>query len=123
MQTDTSSSPFESVSMKLVAAAVIVVCLLLGLAGLILPLVPGLLFIAVAAFVAARLSPRFAGVLRENEYLRGYLDQAERVAGVPFAQKVQVVGLLLVKMLIDGIELLVTGVMKLLRAADRASAR
>lgn len=123
MQTDTSSPSFDGISMKLVAAAVIAVCLLLGLAGLILPLIPGLLFLAIAAFVAARLSPRFAGILRENERLRGYLDQAERVAGVPFKQKVQVVGLLLVKVLIDGVELLVAGVMKLIKAVDRATAR
>lgn len=122
MQTETSPS-FESVSMKLIAAGVIVVCLLLGLAGLILPLIPGLLFLVIAAFVAAKLSPRFASILRENEMLRGYLDQADRVAGVPLAQKIQVVGLLLLKMVIDGVALLVAGVMKLIKAVDRASAR
>lgn len=122
MQTETSPS-FDSVSMKLIAAGVIVVCLLLGLAGLILPLIPGLLFLVIAAFVAAKLSPRFAGILRENEMLRGYLDQAERAAGVPLAQKIQVVGLLLLKMAIDGVALLVAGVMKLIKAVDRASAR
>lgn len=123
MQTDTPSPSFDSVSMKLIAAGVIVVCLLLGFAGLILPLVPGLLFLVIAAFVAAKVSPRFASILRENDTLRGYLDQAERVAGVPLAQKIQVVGLLLLKMLIDGVALLVAGVMRLIKAADRASAR
>jgi len=122
MQTETSPS-FESVSMKLIAAGVIVVCLLLGFAGLILPLIPGLLFLVIAAFVAARWSPRFASILRENEMLRGYLDQADRVAGVPLPQKIQVIGLLLLKMIIDGVALLVAGVMKLIKAVDRASAR
>ncbi len=122
MQTQTSPS-FDSVSMKLIAACVIVVCLLLGFAGLILPLIPGLLFLVMAAFVAAKLSPRFASVLRENETLRGYLDQAERAAGVPLAQKIQVVGLLLLKMVIDGVALLVAGVVKVIKAVDRASSR
>jgi uncharacterized membrane protein YbaN (DUF454 family) len=123
MQTDTSSPSFDGISMKVAAAAVIAVCLLLGLAGLILPLVPGLLFLALAAFVAARMSPRFARILRENGCLRGYLDQAERVAELPFKQKSQVLGLLLLKVLIDGVELLVAGVMKFIRAVDRATAR
>jgi uncharacterized membrane protein YbaN (DUF454 family) len=124
MQTDTSSSPsFDNLSTKLIACGVIVVCLLLGFAGLILPLIPGLLFIAIALFVAAKLSPRFAAVLRENETLRGYLDRADRLAGVPLAQKIQVVGLLLLKMLIDGVALLVAGVMKLVKAAEGLSAR
>ena len=121
MQTD--SHPFDNLSTKLVACAVIVACLLLGLAGLILPLIPGLLFIAVAAFVAAKVSPRFAAVLRENDQLRGYLEQAERIDGVPLPQKLQVIGLLLLKMLIDGVALLVAGVMKLVRAAEGMSAR
>lgn len=121
MQTD--SHPLDNLSTKLVACAVIVACLLLGLAGLILPLIPGLLFIAVAAFVAAKVSPRFAAVLRENELLRGYLEQAERIDGVPLPQKLQVIGLLLLKMLIDGVALLVAGIVKLVRAAEGMSAR
>ena len=87
MTTDTSTptSTFDCFSTKLIACAIIVACLLFGLAGLILPLVPGLLFIAIAVFVAAKLSPRFASMVRENETLRGYLDQADRIAGVPVA--------------------------------------
>ena len=123
MQTDTSSPSFDNLSTKLIACGVIVVCLLLGLAGLILPLIPGLLFIAIAVFVAAKLSPRFATMVRENDTLRGYLDQADRIAGVPGAQKIKVVGLLFLKMLIDGVALLVAGVMKLVKAAEGLSAR
>lgn len=123
MSTDTSTSTFDCFSTKLIACAIIVACLLFGLAGLILPLVPGLLFIAIAVFVAAKLSPRFAGMVRENETLRGYLDQADRIAGVPLPQKIQVIGLLLLKMLIDGVALLVSGIMKLVKAAERMSAR
>ncbi|HUQ53568.1 MAG TPA: DUF454 family protein [Gammaproteobacteria bacterium] len=120
----TNETPmFDSLSTKLIACAIIVACLLLGLAGLILPLIPGLLFIAIAAFVAAKLSPRFAAFVRENDTLRGYLDQADRIAGVPLAQKIQVSGLLLLKMLIDGVALLVAAVMKLVKAAEGLSAR
>ncbi len=121
MTTDTH--PIDNLSTKLIACAVIVACLLLGLAGLILPLIPGLLFIAIAAFVAAKVSPRFAAMLRENGMLRGYLEQAERVANVPLPQKIQVLGLLLLKMLIDGVALLVAGVIKLVKAAEASSAR
>jgi uncharacterized membrane protein YbaN (DUF454 family) len=79
MQTDTH--PFDNISTKLIACAVIVGCLLLGLAGLILPLLPGLLFIGIAAVVAAKLSPKFAETLRQNDTLRGYLDKTDRMAG------------------------------------------
>lgn len=118
MQTDTHS--FDNVSTKLIAAGVIVVCLMLGLAGLILPLIPGLLFLAIAAIVAAKLSPRFAETLRRNDTLRGYLDRTEGFADLPVDQKIKLAGLLFVKALIDGVAFLVAAVMKLLKAAERA---
>lgn len=119
MQTDTSSPSFDNVSTKLIAAGVIVVCLLLGLAGLILPLIPGLLFLAIAALVAAKFSPRFAQTLRQNETMRGYLDRTEGFADLPLDQKIKLAGLLVVKALIDGVAYLVAGVMKVLKAAER----
>jgi uncharacterized membrane protein YbaN (DUF454 family) len=117
MQTDTHA--FDNVSTKLIAAGVIVVCLLLGLAGLILPLIPGLLFLAIAAVVAAKFSPRFAETLRQNETMRSYLDRTEGFAGLPLDQKMKLAGLLFVKALIDGVAFLVAGVMKVLKAAER----
>ena len=117
MQTDTHA--FDNVPTKLVAAGVIVVCLLLGFAGLILPLIPGLLFLGIAAIVAAKLSPRFAETLRQNETLRGYLDRTEGFAELPLDQKIKLGGLLFLKAMIDGVAFLVGAVMRLLRAADR----
>jgi uncharacterized membrane protein YbaN (DUF454 family) len=121
MQTDTPSPSFDNISTKLIACGVIAVCLLLGLAGLILPLLPGLLFIAIAAIVAAKLSPKFGAMLRQNDTLRGYLDRTDGFAALPLAQKAQLAGLLFLKMLIDGVSLLVAGVVKLLKAAEGAS--
>ena len=117
MQTDTGT--FDNVSTKLIAAGVIVVCLLLGFAGLILPLIPGLLFLAIAAIVAAKFSPRFAETLRQNETMRGYMDRTEGFSELPLDQKLKLGGLLVVKALIDGVAFLVAGVMKVLKAAER----
>jgi uncharacterized membrane protein YbaN (DUF454 family) len=117
MQSETTA--FDNVSTKLIAAGVIVVCLLLGIAGLVLPLIPGLLFLGLAAIVAARVSPRFAETLRQNETLRGYLDRTEGFGSLPLDQKVKLAGLLILKALIDGVAFLVAGVMKLLKAAER----
>lgn len=117
METDTNT--FDNVSTKLIAAGVIVVCLLLGFAGLILPLIPGLLFLGVAAIVAAKFSPRFAETLRQNETMRGYMDRTEGFNELPLDQKIKLAGLLLVKALIDGVAFLVAGVMKVFKAAER----
>lgn len=117
MQIDTSA--FGNVSTKLVAAVVIVVCLLLGFVGLVLPLIPGLLFLGLAALVAAKLSPRFAQTLRQNDTLRGYLDRTEGFGNLALDEKVKLAGLLFVKALIDGVALLVAAVTKLVKAAER----
>jgi uncharacterized membrane protein YbaN (DUF454 family) len=117
MQTETST--FDSLSTKLIACAVIIACLALGAVGLILPLIPGLLFLAVAAVVAAKLSPSFEQMLRQNPTLSGYLDRTDGFAALSWGKRIQVAGLLCVKMLIDGVALLVAGVMRVVRAADR----
>jgi uncharacterized membrane protein YbaN (DUF454 family) len=117
MQSDTTA--FDNVSTKLIAAGVIVVCLLLGIAGLVLPLIPGLLFLGLAAIVAAKVSPRFAEMLRQNETLRGYLDRTEGYGSLPLDGKIKLAGLLILKALIDGVAFLVAGVMRLLKAAER----
>jgi uncharacterized membrane protein YbaN (DUF454 family) len=117
MQTETHA--FDNLPTKLIACGVIVVCLLLGVAGLILPLLPGLLFLGVALVVAAKVSPRFRDLVRQNEVLRGYLDRTDGFMGLPLVEKVQLGGLLFLKMLIDGVALLVAGLMKLVKAAER----
>ncbi len=111
---------FDNVSAKVIACAVIVACLALGAVGLILPIIPGLLFLLIAAVVAAKLSPAFNRTLRQNETIRGYLDRTDGFVELPLGKKIQVAGLLCVKMLVDGLALLVVGVMKLVRAAERA---
>ena len=51
--------------------------------------------------------------------MRGYLDRTEGFNELPLDGKIKLAGLLFVKMLIDGVALLVAGVMKLLKAAER----
>jgi uncharacterized membrane protein YbaN (DUF454 family) len=115
-----SSEPLDTATTKVIAVIVIIACLALGLAGLILPLIPGLLFLAVAAAIAAKLSPAFERTLRQSPTLAGYLDKTDGFVGLPLGKKLQVAGLLFVKMLVDGVALVVTGVTRLLKAAERA---
>jgi uncharacterized membrane protein YbaN (DUF454 family) len=117
MQTEASN--FDSLSTKLIACAVIIACLALGALGLILPLIPGLLFLAVAAVVAAKLSPTVERMMRQSPTLSGYLDRTDGFAALSWGRKIQVACLLCVKVLIDGVALLVAGVMRLVRAAER----
>jgi uncharacterized membrane protein YbaN (DUF454 family) len=117
---ESETRTFDSATAKVIACAVIIACLALGAVGLLLPIVPGLLFLLIAAVVAAKLSPSFERTLRQNATIAGYLDRTEGFAELPIGRKIQVVGLLCVKMLIDAVALLVSGVMRLVKAAERA---
>ena len=75
---------------------------------------------AIAAAVAAKLSPAFASTLRRNATVAGYLDRTDGFLELPLGKKIQVGCLLCVKMLVDGVALLVSGVMRLVKAAERA---
>lgn len=119
MSSESRPLAFDDVTTKLIACAVIVACLVLGGIGLLLPIVPGLLFIAVAAVVAAKLSPAFEQTLRRNPTLAGYLDRTDGFVELPLGQKVRVACLLGVKMLIDGVALLVALVVRVVKAAER----
>ena len=117
MQSETRT--LDDVTAKLIACAVIVACLALGAIGLLLPLIPGLLFLAVAATVAAKLSPAFESTSAPQRYARrlprpdqrfsraaARPDDSRRVpAGREDARR--------------RVALLVAGVMKLVKAAER----
>ena len=69
-----TSKPITGLTAKLVACALIVVCLAVGAVGLILPVVPGLLFLGIAAIVAAKHSTTIDRLLRRNRTIGGYID-------------------------------------------------
>jgi uncharacterized membrane protein YbaN (DUF454 family) len=117
MQTETPA--FDTMTTKLIACVVIAACVVLGGIGLILPIFPGLLFLVIAAAVAARLSPEFNRTLRRHPTLAGYLDKTDALTRLPLGKKIQVLLLLGVKMLVDGVALLVSGVLRILKAAER----
>ena len=64
--------------------------------------------------------PPFERMLRQNPTLSAYLDRTDGFVDLPLGKKLQVGALLCVKMVIDGIALLVSLVMRLVKLAERA---
>lgn len=110
----------QSLPVKLIAAVVVAACLILGIAGLILPLLPGALFLAIAAVIAARHWPALDQLLRRNATASRYLDEANAAATLPLGEKARLACLLCVRALVDGVTLLISAVTKLVRTAARA---
>lgn len=114
------TDPLASLPVKLIAAVVVAACLIVGVAGLLLPLIPGVLFLAIAAVIAARHWPALDRLLRRSPMAARYLDEANALATLPLGEKVRLACLLCVKALIDGVTLLIGAIAKLVRTAARA---
>jgi uncharacterized membrane protein YbaN (DUF454 family) len=96
------------------ALGVLVLCLAIGLLGLLLPVLPGLLFLAFAALIAARLFPPFEKTLRKNRFFAPYLVQSENFMHLSWRGKVRFVFWMSLKVIVDGIKLLFAAVTRLI---------
>jgi uncharacterized membrane protein YbaN (DUF454 family) len=111
------TKPIGSLTAKIIAGALILVCLAVGAIGLLIPIVPGLLFLAIAAIVAAKHSATIDRLLRRNRTMSRYLDSADGFVKLSLARKLQFGALLCLKMLIDGTAFVVTQLARLLSFA------
>ena len=103
-----------SMTSKLIACCLIVLCFAVGAVGLILPIIPGLLFLAVALMLIARFFPPIDRQLRKNRTLRGYLESADGFSRLSWGKKFQYGVLLCVRVFVDAVALLAYGVSRLL---------
>jgi uncharacterized membrane protein YbaN (DUF454 family) len=83
-------SPREkSLAYKAVLIAAIAVCLVLGVIGLILPIIPGLLFLALAVMLASKLSTRIARWAGKLSLVKGWAKHSHAVKGLSPAQRLR----------------------------------
>jgi len=113
----TKANFFENLSAKLIACLFILICLAVGVVGLILPIIPGLLFLAIAAIIVARYFPLMECWLRKSPTMGRYLDTTDGFLDLTFLGKVRFGSLLCVKILIDGIVFTISLTRKLVNLA------
>jgi uncharacterized membrane protein YbaN (DUF454 family) len=94
-----------------------------GAVGLILPIIPGLLFLAIAGLIAAKHSSSVDRFLRRSPTLSGYLDSADGFVDLPVLGKIQFGVLLCLRMLIDAVAFAVSAVARLINLAAGKPAR
>jgi uncharacterized membrane protein YbaN (DUF454 family) len=98
---------------KLIACMLILVCLAVGAVGLIVPVIPGLLFLTIALIILARHVPSVDRRLRQNRTLRGYLDSADGFLDLSFPKKVRYGCLLCLRLVIDAVAFVILAASKL----------
>lgn len=113
----------SSPTVKLLACVALVLCLVAGAIGLILPIVPGIVFLAIAALIAVRHFPALGARLRRHRGLGGHLERADRFLDLPLPRKLQVAGLLCVKLVLDALDAAGALVSRAFARASRVAAR
>ena len=112
-----NTSRIGSLASKLIAILLIVICVAVGAVGLILPIIPGLLFLAIALMLIASFFPAVDRQLRRNRTLRSYLESADGFGELSIVRKLQYGCLLGLRVFVDTIAFLVYGVSKLMSFA------
>ncbi len=96
------------------AFVILTLCVAVGLLGLVLPVLPGIVFLVFAALIAARLFPPLDRVLRRNRHFTPYLDQSDNFARLSWRGKIRFVGWMTLKIVVDGFRLAFAGVRRVI---------
>lgn len=121
MRAMTRSTAPRRVFSKLAVCVLVVGLLLLGVVGLILPIIPGILCLALAAVIVARSFPWLDARLRRHRTLGPHLHRVDVFLTLSLPRKLQVAGLYGLKLLFDGLAALLSLGKKCAQEASRIS--
>lgn len=99
-----SSPTFGQLIRKTMLIAVIGICLILGVIGLILPVIPGILFLLIGAVLLSKLSTRFAGYLKQNTWAQKWQRRGNSFRQLNNGHKLKLSFLMAAKSLVDSME-------------------
>ena len=77
---------------------------LIGLVGLILPIIPGILFLFLAALLLAKVSSRFDAMLHKNENMKTWRRRWDTSNSLPLPQRLKLSFLLVARAVVNGVE-------------------
>jgi uncharacterized membrane protein YbaN (DUF454 family) len=92
--------------LQLLALVILLLCAAIGMLGLILPLIPGFLFIALAAVLVARIFPALGLRLRRYRGFSTLLDSSEGFLRLSLRDKCRYAAWFMLRVLIEGARLL-----------------
>ena len=83
----------------------LVLCLLiLGVIGLIMPIIPGLLFLFLALFVLTKLSRRVSAYAESKPWFRYHLRHLQAASGLGLGARVKLGALIVARSAVQGLE-------------------
>ena len=97
---------------KAAVLVVVMVFAVIGVIGLVLPIIPGIVFLALAAFLLSRVSSRFANYLHDNHMWRKLTRLWRSQSFLSGAERLKLVALYTVRSVVDAIDRLVDSLSK-----------
>lgn len=79
---------------KCLGAVLFLILAIIGIAGLILPLIPGLVFLLLAVYVLTRISRRVASYAHQQAWYTGSLENVHRLSPLSLGERVTLCALL-----------------------------
>lgn len=92
---------------KAILMFIIGVFVIIGLVGLILPIIPGILFLALAAWLMTKVSSRFADHLEESAMWEKIRRYWRSISFLSISQQVKLSILVLARSIVDGVDSLI----------------
>ncbi|PCJ23060.1 MAG: hypothetical protein COA96_12730 [SAR86 cluster bacterium] len=83
------AAPEMSFFYKALCIVLIACCVLIGLVGLVLPIIPGFLFLFFAAILLARVSSRFKDFLHSNSNTKAWLKRWQSTKALSLPQRIK----------------------------------
>jgi uncharacterized membrane protein YbaN (DUF454 family) len=105
---------------KVIACVVAAAFILFGVAGLVLPFIPGLLLLVLAAVVVAKNFPTIDGWLRKSRVLGRHMEWADTFYELPLKEKARLCAWVCGKVLVDTLALVGSAALKVWSAAVEA---
>ncbi len=105
----------ERTANKLISFTLIGIFIVLGILGLALPILPGILFLLIAAIMASRHSPALANYLEQNPYTAKSVHMSHRFSHLDFLGKVRICAWGVLKITMDSVEWGIRVIRKILR--------
>ncbi len=93
--------------LKAVLILIVGVFVVIGLIGLILPIIPGILFLALAAWLMTKVSSRFAFHLEQNATWMRVRRYWRSISFLSIAEQIKLTFLVAARTVVDGVESLI----------------
>lgn len=104
MSTQKTESQLMSLVFKGMCLILVGILAVIGVIGLVLPIIPGILFLFLAAILLAKISSRFDSLLNKNKDMRYWRRRWNTTNALPLIQRIKLSFWVVARAIVNGVE-------------------